>query len=157
MRALHLSELQAAGAARTLALHEADQQLDRIAHRLPEAIAAGISMTEIARVTGVSRPTLYALRARYSEDERDLRFAVLQTILRHGPVDRRGIAEHLERPRDETDAIIDQLLKAGMVSEDIETDGPEPIMEVYVTDRGLADFEAWDFDESSRDKDGRAS
>ena len=154
VRALHLSELQAAEAARTLALHEADQQLDRIAHRLPEAIAAGISITEIARVTNVSRPTLYELRARYSDDERDLRFAVLQTILSHGPIDRHGVAERLERTRAEVDAFVDELVKDGAVTEDINPDLPEPIMEVYVTEQGLADFEGWDFDEFTQDKGG---
>lgn len=157
VRALHLSELQAAGAARALALHEADQQLDRIAHRLPEALAAGISLTEIARVTNVSRPTLYELRSRYRNEERDVRFAVLQTILGQGPIDRRGVAEHLARPHAEIDGVIDELLKSGKVSEDINADGPEPIMEVWVNERGFAEIEAWDFDDFGHEQDESAS
>ena len=65
VRALHLSELVATSKAREVALHEAEAQFDRIARLLPDALKGGISMTEIARVTGISRPTLYELRARY--------------------------------------------------------------------------------------------
>ena len=71
VRGLHLSELQAAGAARAVALHQAELELDRVARLLPDALQAGISLAEIARVAGVSRPTLYELRARYGGSVRD--------------------------------------------------------------------------------------
>ena len=41
---MHLTESQAAGAARAAALHEADVQLERIARVLPVALASDLSV-----------------------------------------------------------------------------------------------------------------
>ena len=71
------------GAARELALLQAEQQLDRLARLLPNALAGGLSLAEISRVTGVSRPTLYELKARYDDSDADLRLAVLQAVARN--------------------------------------------------------------------------
>lgn len=151
VRALHLSELQAAGAARELALHEADTQLNRIARLLPDALGSGISIAEVARVTKVSRPTLYELRGRFSDDRRDVTFAVLQTIMGRGPIDKGGVAEHLERPRDEIASVVKELMARGEVDEDLNED--VPMMELFVTDRGFDRVEAWDFDDIASDSD----
>src|SRR3954451_16932134 len=86
VRALHLTELENAGAARAAALAQADAELQRIAARLPDALDAGISLSEIARVTGISRPTLYELRGRQSDSPRDLTLALLQLIGTRGAV-----------------------------------------------------------------------
>jgi hypothetical protein len=151
VRALHLSELQAAGAARELALHEADTQLKRIARLLPDALGSGIAIAEVARITKVSRPTLYELRGRYSDDRRDVTFAVLQTIMGRGPIDQAGVAEHLERPRDEIASVVKELMDRGEVDEDLNED--VPMMELFVTDRGFHRVEAWDFDDIATDQE----
>jgi len=157
VRALHLSELQAAGAARSAALAEADTQLDRIARLLKDALGSGISLAEVARVTNVSRPTLYELRARYSKDQRDLRLAVVQTIAGGGPIDRAGVAEHLEIPRAEVEAIVSKLMDDGMVDEDVNAEGPAPMMELYLTDHAFDWLETWDFDEAADETEGGAT
>jgi hypothetical protein len=151
VRALHLSELQAAGTTRELALREAETQLDRIARLLPDALGSGISIAEVARITKVSRPTLYELRGRYSADRRDVTFAVLQTIMGRGPIDTGGVAEHLERPRDEIASVVKELMDRGEVDEDLNED--EPMMELFVTERGFDRVEAWDFDDTAGDQE----
>src|SRR5690242_19169579 len=78
VRSLYAGEFESARNRRQDALREADAQLDRIARLLPEALAAGWKISEIARLTDVSRPTLYELRGRYTGSPRDLRLAVLQ-------------------------------------------------------------------------------
>jgi hypothetical protein len=155
IRALHLSELQAAGAARSLALHEADGQLDRIARVLPDALTSGVSLAEIARITNVSRPTLYELRGRYTDDSRDLTFAVISAIAgRRGPIDSDGVAEHLKRPRDEVAALVKHLIEHDMVDQDF-IDGPDgAIVELYLTEKAFSFLEAWDFEERTRDQGG---
>jgi len=151
VRALHLSELQAAGAARNLALYEADRQIDRIARLLPDALASGISLAEVARLTNVSRPTLYELRGRHSDDERDLTFAVLQTVAGRGPISTGGVAERLERPLADIKALVKHLMGEGLLDEDFNDDPDEPMVELFLTDKAFSLLEAWDFDEADDD------
>src|SRR4051794_35533732 len=80
VRALHVEQLEEAGTERHAALQAAEAHLDRIARLLPAALAAGLTLTEIARIAGVSRPTLYELRARYSDQPVDLSLGVLQAL-----------------------------------------------------------------------------
>jgi len=122
LRALHESELEAAGAARAEALRQADRELDRIARLIPNAVGAGLSMTEIGRLTGVSRPTLYQLRARYSDAPRDLRIAVMQALMTQETSYLDAIAEHLGRSAAEVRPIIDDFLAREWISYDF--DGP---------------------------------
>lgn len=117
VRDLHESELRAAGAARALALHQAEEQLERIARLLPDALDGGLTLTEIARITNVSRPTLYELRARYSGSASDLRFAVLQTLLNHGPLWGCEIRERLGG-RDGVGTMLSELLSEGLADLD---------------------------------------
>lgn len=145
VRALHLSELQAAGAARELALHEAEQQVDRIARVLPDALAAGLNMSEVARVTGVSRPTLYELRGRYAD--RDLTLAVFQTIANRGRATGPEIAEHLGRPMKRIGAVLKDLLEQQMVREDFNDEPDDPAMEYWLTDAGFAALEHYTFED----------
>jgi transcriptional regulator GlxA family with amidase domain len=53
--ALHRSEFHAAGERRAEALRVADSEIDWIARLMPEALQAGFSMSELARLTGLSR------------------------------------------------------------------------------------------------------
>jgi DNA-binding phage protein len=112
VRSMHLAEIQAAGAARAAALHEAEAQLDRIAKALPAAIDAGISMAELARGAGVSRQTLYELRGRYGSSA-DLELAVLQVLATKGPLTVDGVAEAVGRSAREVQRITDGLLGGG--------------------------------------------
>jgi hypothetical protein len=61
-RSVLLGELTELGRQRREALARAQCLADGIARVLPDALSAGVRLTEIARVTGVSRPTLYAWR-----------------------------------------------------------------------------------------------
>ena len=154
VRALHLSELQAAGEAREKALRKADEQLNRIGRLLPDALGSGISLAEIARVTGVSRPTLYELRGRHSQKFGDLLLAVLQTAASRGPVDRAGVAAFLERPVEEIRSVVDTLVDGGLVVEDFNDDPEDPMMELTLTGNGFHALEEWDFDERVEDGGG---
>ncbi|HEV2058198.1 MAG TPA: hypothetical protein VGR11_02505 [Solirubrobacteraceae bacterium] len=127
LRALHESELESAGAARAEALRRADQELDRIARLIPDALGAGLSMTEIGRFTGVSRPTLYELRARYSDAPRDLRIAVMQALMTQDTSHPDAIAEHLGRSAAEVRPIIDDFLARQWIAYDF--DGPRSRLE----------------------------
>jgi hypothetical protein len=147
VRALHLSELSLAGNARALALHEADQQLDRIARLLPDALQGGISITEIGRVTNVSRPTLYELRARYSGSVGDLRLAILQAIIAKHAVTVAALSERLGRPSKDISLVMDEFLKGDLLHEDVEEVGPDEWEQrLYVTSHGLALLEHWEFE-----------
>jgi DNA-binding phage protein len=124
VRALHESELANAGAERADALRRAEYQLERIARLLPDALDAGLGMTEIAQLTGVSRPTLYELRARYGDSPRDLRLAVMQALTRHETSFPDALPRHLARSADEIHPIIDEFFERGWIEWDVE--GAEP-------------------------------
>jgi len=115
VRALHLSELEAAGRARARALAEADKQLDRVARLLPDAVGGGLSLSEIARVAGVSRQTLYELRARYSDSDGDLRLAVLQSVAWMQPATADEIANHLGRDAGDISRTLSDFVRKDLV------------------------------------------
>ncbi len=145
VRALHLSELEAAGASRARALAEADKQLDRVARLLPDALSGGLSLSEIGRVAGVSRQTLYELRARYSDSDGDLRLAVLQSVAWMQPTTADEVAEHLGRDVGDVARTL-----SGFVSEDLldvghrrTEDGQE--VEFDLTAAGASTLDNWVF------------
>ena len=151
VRGLHLSELQAAGAARAVALHQADVELDRVARLLPDALQAGISLAEIARVAGVSRPTLYELRARYGGTVGDMRLAVLQALATHGALSPDEVAERVGGDDEERARVL-----ADYVDKYVEVWPDEDGNAAYeITPNGLDLLEHWTFQdlEAERDKD----
>jgi hypothetical protein len=128
VRALYVSQLEAAGAARAEALRAADDQLDRIARVLPEALKGGLSVTEVARITGVSRQTLYQLRARYGESHRHLRLGVLYAV-GHTNGSLKAVGRSLGRSEGELWPVLTDFLDAGVLElEPLEEDehGPQP-------------------------------
>jgi len=147
VRALHLSELEAAGSARALALHQADEQLDRVARLLPDALEGGISMSEIARSTGISRPTLYELRARYGGSVGDLRLAILQAVVTSKAVSIAGLAERLCRELSEIEGLVRAFEQEGVLEKDFaRVDEDEYAEYLYLTESGLRTLEAWIFE-----------
>ena len=100
----YLGEAASIGLKRAEALRVAEEQLDKLARLLPNAIDAGIGVSEIARVADVSRPTLYELRARYSDNWRYVLLGVLQATLVGGSSS--DIAELIGRSLAEVDALL---------------------------------------------------
>jgi hypothetical protein len=145
VRALHESELQAAGAARAVALQEADQQLDRIARLLPDALAGGLTLSGVSQITGVSRPTLYQLRGRYSDSVGDVRFALLQTIAIRQPVLISDLCTQLARPESEVWKIAQEFVTDGSIELDIPHEGDEPAFLLLA--HGYETLETWEFAE----------
>jgi len=145
VRAIHLNALEAAGLARAQALSVADTQLDRVARLLPDALSGGLTLSEIARVAGVSRQTLYELRARYSDSDGDLRLAVLQSVARMQSVTAGELVEHLGRDWDDIDRTLKQFMAEDLIDlEPRETeDGYEA--EYDLTPNGSHTLEHWVF------------
>jgi transposase-like protein len=138
LRSAHLRGLSEAGAARLAALAEADVQLERIARLLHDALQGGVSISEVSRATGVSRQTLYELRARYG-DTRDLRLAVLQGCLTQWEATIQSLAEQLKRPEAEISSIVDELLEHDLVCESPGEAG----LSYAMTQAGLTALEGW--------------
>jgi chromosome segregation and condensation protein ScpB len=145
VRALHLSELETAGTARALALHEAEKQLDRVARLLPNALQAGISITEIARVTGVSRPTLYEQQGRYGRSLGDLRLGVLQTIALRQPIAQEQLNLLFEE-RGELADVVTEFAKQGLIEFDVEPTPEGDQLVLGMTPDGYEALEHWDFE-----------
>lgn len=147
VRELHESELKAAGAARAVALHEADQQLDRIARLLPDALDGGLSLAEVARITNVSRPTLYELRARYGGTAGDLRFAVLQILATRGPVWEHEVIERLAG-RDGVAGVLADFVREGLADVEVgmwDEHGRDTGPGFELTAKGFETLENWTF------------
>ena len=148
VRALHTAELEQAGRFRAAALDEADRQLDRIARLLPDALGGGLNLTEIARITGVSRPTLYELRARYGDSASDLHLAVLQSLATRGTQEVAELTQRIGRPPSEIRRVVDSFVKQGFVEEDVEVNLPdEPRLLMWLTSKGETLLEHWEFEE----------
>jgi transposase-like protein len=140
VRSLHLRGLSEAGTARMAALSEADKQLDRIARLLHDALQGGVSMSEIARVTGVSRQTLYELRGRYGNTA-DLRLAVLQAILTQHLASEADLVERVGRPETEVRSVLGELMKQGLVDDSPTAD--EDLGAYVVTMAGYRALQDW--------------
>ena len=155
VRTLHATELLDAGTARREALSNADVQLDRIARLLPAALAGGLTLTEIARVTGVSRPTLYELRGRYSESHQDVRLALLQTLATNGGLSDSELNRRLRGPRKPLGELLESLRTQGFVDLDVEEDEDgRPFPVYFLTSQGLDLLEHWAFDEQDPEQGG---
>jgi hypothetical protein len=70
-------------------------QLDRLAAVLPLAAAIGVTTVDVARESGVSRPTLNSLRSPRRHRWPDAELAVLAGIAIHGPLDTDELAERM--------------------------------------------------------------
>jgi DNA-binding phage protein len=152
VRAMHLSELQAAGAARAVALNESEQQLDRIARVMPNALNAGISLAEIARNTGVSRQTLYELKPRY-DPSGSIRLAVLQTIATRQPISVHELAERLNRSFSDIEPVVESFVDGKLVDLATSTSSEDVSDYLYLTNVGsdcLADW--WSEDDRGDDE-----
>ena len=147
LRAIYLGEASSIGLKRAEALRVAEEELDKLARLLPNAIDAGISISEIARVADVSRPTLYELRARYTDNWRYGLLGVLQATLEGGSSTE--IAERIGRPSAEVEALLNQLEDQEFVfSEEVEyVDGAKDWI-WRMSMRGLTALEEWTLDEN---------
>jgi DNA-binding IclR family transcriptional regulator len=143
VRALHVEQLEDAGAERHAALQAAEAHLERIARLLPAALAGGLSLAEIARITGVSRPTLYELRARYSDQPLDLSLGALQAIATNGPLTEPQLRERLRRPPKDVSRTVAEFQRRGFVEYDIDEDeeGKRPIY--FLTEKGYELLAHW--------------
>jgi DNA-binding MarR family transcriptional regulator len=141
VRALHLRELEGVGSARAAALAAADEYLDRIARLLPDALQAGLSLTEISRVAGISRPTLYELRGRYGEAGSDLTLAVLQAIALRGPISVKHLADDLRRPTKTIAPVVESFTKQGLVADDFDED--QGYVVYWLLEKGEHVLDAW--------------
>jgi transcriptional regulator with XRE-family HTH domain len=145
VRALHLTELEQAGEARAAALAQAESELHRISARLEDALDAGISLTEIARVTGVSRPTLYDLLARLSDSPRDLSLALLQLIATKGSLPVSNLAAEMRRPEPEYRSVLDGLIGDGLVTYDVDESAERVEGQYVLTSKGYDLLDNWEF------------
>lgn len=153
--ALHRSEIEAAGNARALALYQAEEHLDRIARRIPEALAAGLSVSEIARISGLSRPTIYELRGRYSASDGDVEFAVVSAVARLQPVTTNDLHDAIGRGVEAIADVLSGLEQKRYVERDIEEtdDGVRQIWNL--TSNGFGYLEAWEWQIETDEGDGR--
>jgi hypothetical protein len=60
----YIEQLQAVGQRRRAALADAEAQLRLVEELLPDALDAGLTISEVAALSAVSRPTLARMRRR---------------------------------------------------------------------------------------------
>lgn len=85
LQVLHRRELSDSGRRIKDSRDAAQHELDRIAAFLPGARHAGMTMSEISQLTGLSRPTLYELKNRNGTGEPDVTLSLLSALGGLGP------------------------------------------------------------------------
>jgi hypothetical protein len=145
VRALYSSELRAVADARRDALAAAEKQLDKLARLLPDALAAGLTLSEVARLSEVSRPTLYELKGRFGEEAGDLQLGILQAIANRGYADRSEIEGNVYRSADKAHEVVEALLEDGYADSTKEDREGTEVEVVYLTDTGMRLLEQWTF------------
>jgi AraC-like DNA-binding protein len=109
---LYRRELQEAGERRRRHVAGAAEETARIERLFQGAEEAGLSVLEIARLTGVSRPTLYRMR---SNAQTDFKTAQLRDELQHSLSE---ASEELGRPA----VLFDLAERMGLVEADLRDD-----------------------------------
>jgi transcriptional regulator with XRE-family HTH domain len=85
LQVLHRRELAESGRRIKAGREDNQRELRRIASFLPGARHAGLTMTEISELTGMSRPTLYQLQTGKAGDDRDPTVTLLNALGGLGP------------------------------------------------------------------------
>ena len=149
MRERYADEIERAGQGRRAALDQADTQLRVMKDLLPGAIDAGLPITEIARLSGVSRPTLYDL-LKDSEAEPDLPAAVLAALV-EAPRTSREIGEALGIDNGRASDLMAGLQESGWLEA---VDGGKALPErAYIATKvGETALRDWEFPEEVEDR-----
>lgn len=116
LQQMHREALQAAGAGRAAALQQADVHLKNIGRLIRAALRAGVRLTEIAEITGVSRPTLYSLQQTVERDPQTTAFDVLTLLAYGGQLDAQQLAAELGLTEDEAAGLLQELTARGLIS-----------------------------------------
>jgi DNA-binding MarR family transcriptional regulator len=132
--------LEQAGSARDVALSQADAELDRIAELLPGALSAGLSLSEIARITGVSRPTLYELQRRRG-GARDVDLELLVALAAAGPQSPTELSKSVGVSAARLRNTVERLVEKGWLER---LEGPGGVR-LATTQAGEAALDGWDF------------
>lgn len=141
LQQLHRDELEQAGTARRSALDQAETQLGHIRRLLPGAVRSGLSVSEIARITGVSRPTLYdLLRTAAGADSPDLR--VLASVST-APLSTKEIGSVTGIRKKAVDEVLGRLIQKGWVEELVPSRPRDPSA-YAATDAGERALAEWD-------------
>lgn len=108
--------MQQATAERLTGFAQAEEATQRVADLLPRALQAGIPVAEAAKLTGISRPTLYRMLAdsRQRQDLRGLAQQFAQALGQLGrdlgrPALPDDLRAHFQRPLDEVFELLMQL------------------------------------------------
>jgi DNA-binding PadR family transcriptional regulator len=73
-----------------------ERELETISRHLPGALAGGLSVTEIAEITGLSRQKIYELRKRHTFADDDLQLRILIQLAAGGAQSAEGVAHVLD-------------------------------------------------------------
>jgi hypothetical protein len=127
-RGLYRNELARVAREREASLEQADAAMTRIRQMLPGALQAGVSVVELAQITGLSRPTLYRLLAdaRQQQDLRGLAVQLEDVIARvTGELGRSAlIADLVERLETDNEELRERLtMVAGYISGELDALG----------------------------------
>lgn len=107
--------LEVAGDRIQAAQDQLDEEIDRVAIHVAGAVNAGIPMSEIAKLTGLSRQKLYELKKRGGGDRDDLPYRALAVLAGAGALDSGQLASNLEVDADEIEPVVRSLLTQGWV------------------------------------------
>lgn len=144
--ALHRQALAEAGEKIATAQAEVDDELARVGAQVAGAISAGMRITEIAELTGLSRQKIYELRERYRGNPEDVNMQVLAQLGASGALTSTQIAGQLNLDTHQAEAAVGALEAAGVV---------KPLMSTYqggseetyfkITSDGEERLERWMF------------
>lgn len=143
LQVLYRRELGESGRRRAAALAGAEQELARIAQFLPGALHAGMTLTEISQLTGVSRPTLYAIRDRRPPESRDeVVFALLSALGGLGPQSAEQLAGLIGVEADDVAPLVAELVTRGLLHQLIGYSSPAfPTAFLVLTELGAKTLE----------------
>lgn len=144
VKELHREALSEEGQRLQALQEQTEQGMGRLGYRVVAALQAGFSVSEVAKLSGVSRSKVYELRDLYGAQFDDLDMRALARLAAGGGMTVDGLAEQLERPVDQVSALVNQLLERQLVRVAItQYDGGNPEAWFRLTADGMRAVEDW--------------
>jgi hypothetical protein len=132
------------GARLAAARNGVDAETERLGVLVASAAGAGLTVSRIAELTGLTRQKVYELRDRYAATDVDLEERALAQVASGGATSRPSLAQALQQDADVVDALVERLLTEGSLQTVVtHYRGGEPEGWVQITRAGERQLEEW--------------
>ena len=144
---MHRGALEEAGEKIVMTQSQLDSVIGRVGVQIAGAVGAGMKISEIAELTGLSRQKIYELRDRYRGDLEDLNMRALAQLGASGALTISQVSSQLSVVEPRVASAIEELERGGLVKPLMSSyEGGETVTYFKITPPGAEALERWMLD-----------